>query len=142
MSSSPRFVLDSNVIVSGLLFPDSLPGQAFTEARTRGNILLSDDAVEELVDVLRRPKFDHYLLPEERDRFLATLIRQSIHVAPIERISVCRDSKDDKWIELAVAGNSSCLITGDQDLLELHGYRGIAVVTPAEFIRSRAEEKQ
>jgi uncharacterized protein len=139
MTSRPRYVLDANVIVSGLLFPGSLPGQAFTEARTRGDILLSDDTVRELVDVLRRSKFDRYLLPEERDRFLATLIREATHVIPTETISVCRDHKDDKWLELAIAGNSSCLITGDDDLLALDGFRSMIVTTPALFVRSLAE---
>jgi hypothetical protein len=61
-------VLDTNVIVSALLFPESVPGQAFIEARTRGDLLLSADAVTEVAEVLRRPKFDRYVLPEERDR--------------------------------------------------------------------------
>jgi uncharacterized protein len=139
MTSRPRYVLDTNVIVSGLLFPGSLPGQAFTEARTRGDVLLSDDTVKELVNVLRRPRFDRYVLIEERDRFLATLIREAMHVVPTERISACRDPKDDKWLELAVGGNSTCIITGDDDLLALDGFRGIAITTPVIFVRSLAE---
>jgi uncharacterized protein len=136
MTDRPRYVLDSNVMVSGLLFPGSLPGQAFTQARSRGDILLSNEIVEELIDVLRRPKFVRYVLREERDRFLAALIHQARLVLPTERVSVCRDPKDDKWLELALSGNANCLVSGDNDLLTLDGYRGITIVAPALFVAS------
>lgn len=131
--------MDANVIVSGLLFPGSLPSQALSEARKRGELLLSDKTVDEIVEVLRRPKFDRYLLPEERDRLVAALIHEARHVLPTERISVCRDPKDDKWLELAVSGNAMCLVTGDEDLLALDGYRGLLISSPTIFIRSLAE---
>ena len=127
------------MIVSGLLFPNSLPGQAFREASIRGNMLLSDDTLAEIVEVIRRPKFDKYLLPDERDRFLAALIQEAVHVVPTERVAACRDPKDNKWLELAVAGNSFHLISGDDDLLSLDGFRGIAIVTPAVFVQSLTE---
>jgi putative PIN family toxin of toxin-antitoxin system len=91
MTNRPRYVLDTNVIVSALLFPDSKPGQALFAAQRRGEILLSDEAVAEIIEVLHRPKFDRYVLPDERDWFLATLIRQAKLVFPTERICVCRD---------------------------------------------------
>lgn len=111
MANRPRYVLDTNVIVSALLFSDSQPGRSFSEARKRGDILLSSEVVKEITEVLRRPKFDRFVLPGKRDRFLAALIREAKHVVPSEIISACRDPKDNKWLELAVAGNSSTLIT-------------------------------
>jgi putative PIN family toxin of toxin-antitoxin system len=139
MTNRPRYVLDTNVIVSALLFPDSHPGRSFFEARKRGDILLSDDVVKEITDVLRRPKFDRYVLPGERDRFIAKLVRESTLLKPTETIRACRDLKDDKWLELAVEGNSTCLVTGDDDLLALDGFRGITITTPAVFLRSLAQ---
>ena len=136
MTNKPRYVLDTNVIVSALLFPDSTPGQALFEARNHGEILLSDETIKEISDVLRRPRFDRYVLQEERDWFVATLIRESKHVNPTERLSVCRDPKDNKWLELASSGNSAWLITGDDDLLALDGFRGITITTPAVFVQS------
>jgi len=94
--------------------------------------------VEEIVDVLRRPKFDPYVLPGDRDRLVATLIREARHVHPSESIRVCRDVKDDKWLELAVGGNATHVITGDDDLLTLGSFRGIPIVTPAQFVASLA----
>lgn len=139
MTTRPRYVLDTNVIVSALLFPESVPGQAFFEARKRGELLLSDEAVEEIADVLRRPKLDRYVLPEERDRFLATLIRQATVISPQVRLRECRDPNDDKWLELAVSGNAARLISGDSDLLQLESIRGIPIVTPARFIEALRE---
>lgn len=136
MTSRPRYVLDTNVIVSALLFPDSKPGQAFFQERTRGEILLSGKAIEEIVEVIRRPKFDRYVLAEERDRFLATLIRESSFIETMESICECRDPKDDKWLELAVGGAAERVISGDDDLLQLKSFRGIPIMTPTQFIES------
>ena len=127
------------MIVSGLLFPGSLPGQAFSEARVRGDVLLSDAAVEEIVGVMRRPKFDRYVLAEERDRFVAKLIREARHAHPSETVHACRDPKDDKWLELATAGNAAQIITGDGDLLTLGSFGNIPIVTPAKFVQSLAD---
>lgn len=49
-------------------------------------------------------------------------------------IRACRDPKDDKFLELAIDGRADAIVTGDQDLLVLHPFRGIAVLTPAEYL--------
>ena len=53
-----------------------------------------------------------------------------------ERISLCRDQEDDKFIELAVNGRADLIISGDDDLLQLETVRDIPIVTPAAFIRA------
>lgn len=138
MTSRPRYVLDTNVIVSALLFPESIPGKAYFEARQRGELLLSVEAFEEISGVLRRQKFDRYVLPDERDWFVATLIRHVILVKPTGRVRVCRDPKDDKWIEIAVDGNAEFVISGDNDLLSLNPFRDVQIVTPAQFLDALA----
>jgi putative PIN family toxin of toxin-antitoxin system len=77
MSSKPRYVFDTNVIISALLLAKSPPGHAFYAARARGEILLSQAVVEELADVLSRRKFDRYIGFEERERFLEALIQEA-----------------------------------------------------------------
>jgi putative PIN family toxin of toxin-antitoxin system len=49
-------------------------------------------------------------------------------------IRACRDPRDDKFLELAVHGRADILITGDADLLALHPFQGIAILTPAAFL--------
>jgi predicted nucleic acid-binding protein len=51
-----------------------------------------------------------------------------------ERVAACRDPKDDKFLELAVSGRASCIVSGDKDLLALHPFRGIAILNPAAFL--------
>ncbi len=67
MKRSRRYVFDTNVLISALLFERSKPGRAFYAALDRGEILLSLPVVKELNEVLSREKFDRYLLREERE---------------------------------------------------------------------------
>src|SRR3990167_8111470 len=117
MSGEPRVVFDTNVLVSALLFSDSVPGQAFLESLDRGTILISAPLVEELNDVLGREKFERYLASEERERFLEALIQETQLVEISRKLQVCRDPKDNLILELAVKGEASFIVTGDQDLL-------------------------
>ena len=133
-----RFVFDTNVIVSALLFNDSVPGQAFIRALNHGMILVSGALVGELSRVLGRDRFDRYVTREERDEFLESLIRESNLIEITEAVQVCRDPKDDQVLELAVNGNATYIVTGDADLLVLNPFRGVEIVTPAEFLKLTA----
>ena len=135
MKSNFRFVFDRNAIISGLLIPGSKPGQAFDRAQDRGSILISIPILTELNEVLSRKKFDKYLPEEKRKRFLAVLAKEAKLIEITEEVSECRDSKDNKFLELAVCGNADCIISGDKDLLELNPFRGIAVLNPGEFLK-------
>ena len=119
----------------------SVPGQALYAALDRGEILLSQATAAELSEVLGRRKFDRYLTREEREQFLATLLRDATVVEITEEVRACRDPKDDKFLELAVNGHASCLVTGDADLLALHPFRGIPILTPAQFLDGLSGEK-
>jgi putative PIN family toxin of toxin-antitoxin system len=134
-----HFVFDTNAIVSALLFKSSVPGQAFATAMERGKILFSQATFLELNDVLRRKKFDRYLTLDEREEVLVSLLRDAIVSETDEEITSCRDKKDNKFLEIAVAGSARCLVTGDQDLLALHPFRAISILTPAAFLQSVTE---
>jgi predicted nucleic acid-binding protein len=54
----------------------------------------------------------------------------------MEQVADCRDPKDDKFLSLALAAGADCIVSSDADLLALHPYRGIAIVTPAVFLES------
>jgi uncharacterized protein len=132
---SERFVLDTNVIVSSVLSPRSIPRQAFDLAFLLGTVLLSDSILVEIDDVLRRPKFERYVSEEERLQFLAKFVGDAMIVEVTEVVTDCRDPKDNKFLELAVSGGAKCIISGDADLLVLDPFRGISIVTPQIFIR-------
>jgi hypothetical protein len=103
-------------------------------AFARGDVLASTETIDELDEVLRRPKFNRYLQEAERLLFLAAFIRDAKVVQVTERLTECRDPKDDKFLELAASANATCIVSGDDDLLVLNPFRGVAILTPQEFI--------
>jgi uncharacterized protein len=135
MTSSLRFVFDTNTIVSALLLPDSKPRQALDRAQDRGKILISMPALLELNEVITRDKFDKYVNEKKRKEFLAALIKQAEFLEVTEQITECRDAKDNKFLELAVCGSADCIISGDADLLVLHPFRGISILQSGDFLR-------
>jgi putative PIN family toxin of toxin-antitoxin system len=136
MKSKDRFILDTSVLVSAVLIGNSRPAEAFHKARQLGEILLSLTVAEELNDVLGREKFDRYITREDRERFLAAFIQAAKFIEVTEQITACRDPKDDKFLELAVSGHATCIVTGDDDLLVLHPFRGIPILSVEQFVAS------
>ena len=137
--SEIRTVIDTGVAVSAVLLPRSVPRQAFDRAVAQGCLLVSAATVAELDEVLRRPKFNHYVPEEKRLEFLSALVREAEVVEITDAIAECRDPRDDKFLELAVSGRASHIISGDSDLLALHPFRGIAIVTPQGFLSDLPE---
>ena len=132
-----RFVIDTNVLISALLFKNSVPFQAVKLAESQGIILFSEATLKELRQVLNRPKFDKYLSLEDRQIFLVKFISSSELVSIKEKITACRDEKDNKFLELAVSGNAKAIVTGDLDLLVLNPFQAVEIITPDVFISSR-----
>ncbi|NIU85057.1 MAG: putative toxin-antitoxin system toxin component, PIN family, partial [Candidatus Thorarchaeota archaeon] len=66
--------------------------------------------------------------------FLALLFKEADLKEPTENIRICRDPKDDKYLELAVSGSANFLISGDKDLLDLHPFKEIRILTPEQFL--------
>lgn len=95
---------------------------------------MSDETAKEVRDVLTRARFDRHATLEVREEFLRDLMLDVEMVSITETVQACRDPKDDKILELAVSGRADCIVTGDDDLLDLNPFRGIAIVRPAEFL--------
>lgn len=129
-----RVVFDVNVVVSAILFTNSVPRQAIALALRRGTVLISEAVAQELARVLARERFEQYVPLANREESRDEVVRQSELVEITESIQACRDPEDDKILELAVSGGAAYIVTGDADLLALNPFRGIAVVTPAEFL--------
>lgn len=134
MPNELRFVFDTNVVISALLLRRSVARQAFDKATQAGKFLISDATVEELNAVLQRKGFERYVTEEERMEFLSAFVREGILIEIVERVMACRDPKDDKFLELAVNGKATYIVSGDEDLLVLHPFRGIAIMTPRQFL--------
>jgi len=141
MRSSRRYVFDTNTLVSAALFRGGTPGEAFQYALETGVVLLSEATFEEIDEVIAREKFDDYLTPKERGAFIEALVDRSQFANPAEEIQACRDPDDDKFLELAVSENATCIVSGDSDLLELDPFRGIPILEPGDFLQWSKQDK-
>lgn len=129
-----RYVFDTNVVISALLMDKSTPALALKKAENEGKLLHSIPILEEIVTVLSRPKFAKYIDEEDIDRFLAHIYQSWEKVIITDVVTQCRDQKDNKLLELAVSGKADVIVTGDKDLLVLHPFQTIKIITPADFL--------
>ena len=134
MKSDLRTLIDTGVVVSAVLLPRSVPRQAFDVAAAQGRLLVSEKTIAELDEVLRRPKFDKYVPATRRLEFLSALVREAEVIDVVDVVTDCRDPKDNKFLELALSGRGRHIVTGDSDLLALHPFQGIAIVSPQSFL--------
>lgn len=136
-----RVVLDTNVLISGILSTTSTPARAVERAISRGQLLASTETLRELMTKLLSPEFDRYVPRDQRDALLARLAPLLEIVEVVQRIHVSRDPDDDKFLEVAVNGRADVVVSGDKDLLELNPFRGVAILTPTGFMdRPEPEE--
>ena len=136
-----RVVFDTSTLIGALLFPRSQHAQAFRDVITRHQAVASAETMQELVDVTSRPKFDRYRAVADRAEFVRRYAEVVEMVTVTETVSDCRDSKDNKFLALALAANVNAIISSDDDLLVLNPYCGIAIVDMAGFSAKRIVEQ-
>jgi putative PIN family toxin of toxin-antitoxin system len=130
----PRVVIDTNVYISSFLRPNSIPTRAVRKAEQEAHLLVSDSVLAEFAEVFVLSKFDQYVRRAKRRTALRHIRSISTVVAIPYPIRACRDPRDDKFLEVAVHGRADLIVTGDTDLLTLNPFRGIAILTPAEYL--------
>ncbi len=128
------FVVDTNCFISANLISNSPSALCFDKILREGIIAMSDSIFAEYTEVLYRKKLDKYLSSNKRKTALSFLESNAVFFNVTEKITDCRDAKDNMFLELAVACNASCIVTGDVHLLVLHPFRKIPIVNPAAFI--------
>lgn len=136
-----RVVLDTNVFISAALNEQSLPGMTAHIAAESGVLLKSTITERELFVTPNRARLAALIPPRFRD-WLSELLTAAELVTITERITACRDPKDDRFLELAVNGGADLIISGDADLLALNPFRRIPIVTPATFVQCRREKSR
>lgn len=132
--TAPRVVLDSNVVVSALLFSGGRLAWMREAWRRRFKPLTSRAAADELIRVLGYPKFG--LAPAEIMALLGDYLpfAETVDVpGAMASGPVARDPDDQKFLDLAVAGGASWLVTGDRDLLAVEVPEGLRLVSPETF---------
>ena len=129
---NPRVVLDTNVLVSGLL------GGTATDVIRRWragafDLVISQEIAAEYEEVLKRPKFGlsdwviQELLDYVRSKAQWVESRGDIEVG-------ARDLSDNRFLEAAIQGKADWIVSGDNDLLDLGEFEGIGIASPREFL--------
>lgn len=129
------FVFDTNALISAQLKEGSVSTQAFDKAIATGTIVCSSSILEEFATRFVRRKFKKYMPDEDRVEAIGRVKRISLFIEPTIDIKACRDPDDDKFLSLAIAIKANCIVTGDGKLQELHPFRGIPILSPADFLK-------
>jgi uncharacterized protein len=127
-------VVDTSVILSASILPRSVPEQAILFVLAHGTLLHSAATIAEADRILRKPRFNRYRTEKDRLDFLALLQNRGQEVDILMPVVACRDPNDDMFLEVAVNGSADYLVSGDADLLALHPFRGIPILSPADFL--------
>ncbi|MEQ8807910.1 MAG: putative toxin-antitoxin system toxin component, PIN family [Imperialibacter sp.] len=130
-----KVIVDCNTLVSAALRSNSPPDRVVTFVMEHHVFLSSDEVFAEFSEVIHRPKFRKYISPSIVEAFVENLATILTLVQPKEKIDICRDPKDNMYLELAIAGQADCIVTGDKALLDLHPFRNVPIISPAEFVR-------
>ncbi|MBK5204572.1 MAG: putative toxin-antitoxin system toxin component, PIN family [Polaromonas sp.] len=140
MSGFERVVFDTSTLVSAALRVGSVPHQALTLALRVSEVCVSASALAELDEVLMRAKFDRYQPPQTRREF-ADFMRHratwfAVSKAQVSKVNPpSRDPKDNQFLALAQICAAAALISSDSDLLVLHPWNGVPILTPAAFLQ-------
>lgn len=128
-----RLVFDTSSLVPACLNPDRKPAHIFRRAALAHDVFISAATFDELAAVLARDKFNAWRPLEYRLMWLRLFRESVILLEPTTPILACRDPKDDKFLELALAANADFLVSSDQHLLEMNPFRGVRILQLADF---------
>jgi putative PIN family toxin of toxin-antitoxin system len=131
----PRLILDTNVIFSGVLFKGEAIRSLLIYVLNEYQLVFSQTTWDELASVFQRDAFKKMMPLGARLRVLAELASKVEVVESTSIVTDCRDPKDNKFLSLAIDANAIAIVTGDDDLKVLHPYKGIAIQSPADFMR-------
>ena len=130
-----RVVVDTNVLISALLFKGEL--SRIVGLWREGKIIpiISRETFDELRTVLEYPKFS--LSRAEIKSLIENEILPFFEVVNVTKHvkGLCRDPEDDKFISCAISANADCIVTGDKDLFDLKEYQSIRIIHASDFIK-------
>jgi uncharacterized protein len=128
------FVFDTSVVLQAMMSRRSGAYAALKKADELGMLVVSDATLLELERKIELSKFNKFLsLPARRDFYNAYSL-MALNIEPTLTITACRDPKDDMFLSLAITAGADCIITRDEDLLVLHPFQNIPIVTTGAFL--------
>ena len=136
-----RIVADTNIFISGIFWEGNFSSKVISLWRNRKIDLISSvPIIEELVSNLKgfKIKMDEETVQEWENMIL----ENAVLVEPEEKIDIVKDDSDDnKFIEAAVTGKASYIVTQDNHLLKIKEFRGIKILTPKELLNEINKQK-
>jgi putative PIN family toxin of toxin-antitoxin system len=137
----PDVVVDTNVFVRGLLRSAVVVPLINAWKANRFRLLTSEELLQELVEVLARPKLRKYFQEEQVKELLLLISEQGKVVEPLQHVNFCRDPKDNIFLDVAIAGQADYLVTEDNDLKDdedlkttMRDEYGVEIVDVLEFM--------
>jgi putative PIN family toxin of toxin-antitoxin system len=131
-----RVVMDMGIFVSALIRKQGTTGVVLRALRDgRFTAIYTTGIVVEIIDVLGWAKFraKYHIEPDDITALVNLIRLRGELVTPTQKVTVCRDPKDDKFLEAALAAQTDCIVSGDADLLVLNPFEEIPILRPAEF---------
>lgn len=129
-STRPRVVIDTNVLISGFYWGGTPKKIIDFWKKEKFNHYVSPGSATELVNLLIR-----FGTPQNKIRNLKNLlVNHSYKVIPKQKVRLCRDPKDNQFLELCLAASVDYLVTGDKDLLSLKKFKSTLILTPKQFL--------
>lgn len=135
-----KVVLDPNVFVS-LLISHRPPISTILDLWVSGELIVcySMEILEELEAALDYPKIRKLVSGLEVESLIDAIKILGILIIPTKVVEICRDKKDNKYLEVCLESASEFLISGDDDLLSLGEFEDTKIVSPLEYLKSRAQ---
>ena len=132
-----RVVLDTGILISGLISPRGTIADVLHALRDgKFTAIYSTAMIVEMIDVFGRPKIQtkYHIKPDDITALVNFIRLRGELVIPNQTVTACRDPKDNKFLEAALAGEADAIVTGDNDLLVLNPFEGVNILRPAEFL--------
>lgn len=134
MSFDRRIVIDTGVLVSAAIRPQSIPALALEKALLHFDVCVSEETLMELEGVLLRRKFDRYVSKALRHDFIKGFRQRATLFVVAGEVDDCPDPTDNKFLALAEVAEAELIVASDPHLTNMHPWRGIPIMPPAPFL--------
>jgi hypothetical protein len=139
MNFDRPIVIDTGVLISAAICPQSVPALALERALRHYEVCASPATLGELQQVLLRSKFDRYASAAQRQTFIDGLMAHLHMVVVTQQVADCTDPKDDKFLAIALTVNAELIVASDPHLTQMHPWRSIPILPPAAFFAGHAQ---
>lgn len=141
MNFDRTIVIDTGVLISAAIRPQSVPALALERALCHYEVCASTATLDELQQVLLRPKFERYSSMSQRQTFLDGIVTHLRMVEVSQSITECSDPDDNKFLALALAVKAELIVASDPHLTQMHPWRSIPILPPAAFLVGSSQSR-